>query len=207
MTTPHTHSCSAASAPHAPAGHKVEFALIDSNRLAAMGLQHMLHDIIPMVEITVFGSFEEFVVNEPERFMHCFVSSGIFFEHAAYFQRQAHRSIVLVQGDSYPRLAGLLTLNVCQPEAALARSILSLRQMGHQGDVSTVSELLTPREVEVAILLAKGLINKEVADRLNISLTTVISHRKNIMDKLHARSIADIIIYVVLHGLVALEEL
>ncbi|MCQ2266641.1 MAG: helix-turn-helix transcriptional regulator [Bacteroidaceae bacterium] len=188
--------------------HKVEFALIDSNRLAAMGLQHLLHEIIPMVEITAFVNFEEFVVSEPERFMHYFVSSGIFFEHAAYFQRQAHRSIVLVQGDAYPRLAGLVTLNVSQSEAGLARSILALHQMGHQGGTPLPEpELLSPREIEVAILLAKGLINKEVADRLHISLTTVISHRKNIMDKLHARSIADIIIYVVLHGLVALEDL
>lgn len=187
---------------------KVEFALIDSNRLAAMGLQHLLHEIIPMVEITVFVNFEEFVMSEPERFMHYFVSSGIFFEHAVYFQRQAHRSIVLVQGDAYPRLAGLVTLNVSQSEAGLARSILALRQMGHQGGTPLPEpELLSPREIEVAILLAKGLINKEVADRLHISLTTVISHRKNIMDKLHARSIADIIIYVVLHGLVALEDL
>lgn len=67
--------------------------------------------------------------------------------------------------------------------------------------------LLSAREVEVARLLAKGLINKEVADALNISLTTVISHRKNIMMKLHARSLADIIIYSVVNGLIDVGEL
>jgi DNA-binding NarL/FixJ family response regulator len=67
--------------------------------------------------------------------------------------------------------------------------------------------LLSQREAEVAILLSKGLINKEIADRLNISLTTVISHRKNIMDKLHARSLADIIIYVVMNNLADISEL
>ena len=67
--------------------------------------------------------------------------------------------------------------------------------------------LLTPRETEVAVLLSKGFINKEVADRLNINLTTVISHRKNIMDKLHARSLADIIVYVVMNGLAEVSEL
>ena len=55
--------------------------------------------------------------------------------------------------------------------------------------------------------LILGLINKEIADRLNISLTTVISHRKNIMDKLHARSLADIIIYVVMNNLADISEL
>ena len=43
---------------------------------------------------------------------------------------------------------------------------------------------LSIREIEVLILITKGLINKEIADKLHISLTTVISHRKNITEKL-----------------------
>ena len=66
---------------------------------------------------------------------------------------------------------------------------------------------MSPRETEVTILLAKGCINKEIADNLNIGLTTVITHRKNIMEKLHARSLADIIIYAVVNGLVDVGEL
>ena len=65
---------------------------------------------------------------------------------------------------------------------------------------------LTLREIEVATLLAKGLINKEVAERLNISMTTVITHRKNIMTKLEAHSLSDIIIYVVMNGYLDLGE-
>ncbi len=56
-------------------------------------------------------------------------------------------------------------------------------------------------------MLAKGHINKEIADLLNISVTTVITHRKNIMEKLHAHSLADIILYVVMNGLVDVGEL
>ena len=70
-----------------------------------------------------------------------------------------------------------------------------------------VPNLLSTRETEVAVLLAKGCINKEIADRLCISLATVISHRKSIMAKLRARSLADVIIYVVTHGLAPLDEL
>ena len=43
---------------------------------------------------------------------------------------------------------------------------------------------LSAREIEVLVLITKGLINKEIADKLNISLTTVITHRKNIVEKL-----------------------
>lgn len=41
---------------------------------------------------------------------------------------------------------------------------------------------LSAREIEVLRLVTKGLINKEIADKLHISLTTVISHRKNITE-------------------------
>ena len=55
--------------------------------------------------------------------------------------------------------------------------------------------------------MAQGYINKEVADRLNISTTTVITHRTHIMEKLRARSLADIIIYVVMNGLLDVGEI
>ena len=48
---------------------------------------------------------------------------------------------------------------------------------------------LSAREIEVLVLITKGLINKEIADKLNISLTTVISHRKNITEKLGIKSV------------------
>lgn len=76
-----------------------------------------------------------------------------------------------------------------------------------QGHSAPSSPLLSAREVEVAVLLCQGYINKEIAERLHISLATVISHRKNIMEKLHARSLADIIVYVVMNGLLDASEL
>jgi DNA-binding NarL/FixJ family response regulator len=47
---------------------------------------------------------------------------------------------------------------------------------------------LSPREAEVLALVAKGYINKEIADQLNLRLETVRSYLKSIYDKLHVRS-------------------
>ncbi len=191
----------------------LEIAIVDSNSLAAMGLQPILADMIPGVDVCVFNSFDELEAADEGRFVHYFVASRIYFEHAAFFRDGKRRVIVLVNGDL--QVAGVPTLNVCQTEKALVKALLAVHRQGHphgvprsEGRMEVVHErVLSSREVEVAILLAKGCINKEIADRLNIGLTTVITHRKNIMEKLHARSLADIIIYVVMNGLADVGEL
>ncbi|MBO7569189.1 MAG: response regulator transcription factor [Bacteroidaceae bacterium] len=187
-----------------------EIAIVDSNILAALGLQPLLTDLIPVAEVHIFISFDELQAADHGQFVHYFVASRLYFEHAAYFREKTRRAIVLVNGDL--QIAGVPTLNVCQTEQALIKSILGLHKMGHPNSQmpmrpQTSEPLLSAREVEVAILLAKGFINKEIAERLSISVTTVITHRKNIMDKLHARSLADVILYVVMNGLVDVGEL
>jgi DNA-binding NarL/FixJ family response regulator len=64
------------------------------------------------------------------------------------------------------------------------------------------SKILSDREIEVLSLIAQGLLNKEIADKLNISMTTVITHRKNIVEKLGMRTVSALTIYAVMHGYV-----
>ncbi len=193
--------------------HILSLAIADPNTLSAIGLQQIVSEMIPSVEIKTFGTFEELQAADNGQFAHYFIASRIYFEHTAFFRNNVHRSIVLVNGDMH--IQGVDTLNVCQSEKLLVKSLMSLHSQGH----ASVSQhrgyethqkngtLLSPREMEVTILLAKGLINKEIAHYLNISTTTVITHRKNIMEKLHARSLVDIIIYAVVNGLVDVGEL
>lgn len=195
----------------------LELAVIDNNILAALGMQQLLNDLIPTVEVSIFNGFGELEAADEGQYAHYFVSSRIYFEHVAYFRKLGRRAVVLVNGDM--QIAGMPTFNVCQSETALVKAIMSLYHRGHpqghpqthpqghlQGDADNKATL-SPRETEVAILLAKGLINKEIADKLNISLATAITHRKNIMEKLHARSLADIIVYVIMNGLADVGEL
>ena len=57
------------------------------------------------------------------------------------------------------------------------------------------------------VLIVRGYINKEIADRLNIGLTTVISHRKNIMEKLGLKSVSALTIYAVMNGYVDVDKI
>jgi DNA-binding CsgD family transcriptional regulator len=65
-------------------------------------------------------------------------------------------------------------------------------------DVSTLSD----REAEVLKFVAKGFSNKEIAEKLFISMHTVISHRKNITKKLGIKSISGLTVYAILNKLI-----
>jgi DNA-binding NarL/FixJ family response regulator len=61
---------------------------------------------------------------------------------------------------------------------------------------------LTARERETAQLLAEGLSNKEIATRLDISVKTAETHRTNVMRKIGAHSLADVVRYAIRNGIV-----
>lgn len=66
---------------------------------------------------------------------------------------------------------------------------------------------LSQRELDVLRLIALGLLNKEVADKLNISLNTVLSHRKNITAKLGIKTVSGLIFYCITHGYISADEI
>ena len=67
-------------------------------------------------------------------------------------------------------------------------------------------EALSEREKEILVGVAKGLLNKEIADQYNISIYTVISHRKNITRKTGIKSVAGLTVYALLNGLIDINS-
>ena len=65
---------------------------------------------------------------------------------------------------------------------------------------------LSLREKEVLIAVATGKTNKEIADELNISIHTVMTHRKNITSKTGIKSISGLTVYALLNNLVKQED-
>ncbi len=64
-------------------------------------------------------------------------------------------------------------------------------------------DLLTEREREILQLVAEGNTNKEVASLLNVSPTTVETHRTHILQKLSLHSVPDLILYAVRKGIIS----
>lgn len=63
---------------------------------------------------------------------------------------------------------------------------------------------LTPREKEIIVLVCDGLSNKEIADKLSISVRTVDCHKNNILQKLGLKSSVDLVKYALKNELVSL---
>ncbi|MFV0592522.1 MAG: response regulator transcription factor [Draconibacterium sp.] len=67
-------------------------------------------------------------------------------------------------------------------------------------------EQLSHRETDVLKLLVRGLSNKEIADQLNISVHTVVSHRKNIVQKTGIKSQSGLTIYAISNNIINIED-
>ncbi len=79
-----------------------------------------------------------------------------------------------------------------------------LNRAGRKKTGENFSSLLTARETEILQLVAEGLTNQEIAEKLFISPSTVDTHRKNIMAKLDIHSVAGLVKYAIRHKIVTL---
>ena len=107
-------------------------------------------------------------------------------------------STTVVDEDVLRQVDGVI--NIYDDEAALMRKVRAAVEQGETNPYSD-SHDLSERERDVLILVAKGMANKEIADRLNISIHTVMSHRKNITHKTGIKSVAGLTVYALLNNL------
>ena len=169
---------------------------------------------MPIMTVDTFGSFAELEANHPDDYFHYFVSMNIVIENRPFFSARRQKTIVLTLNldTTSPTEFHSLCINV--PETELVRSLLMLQQHAHSGGKHLPpmpqvlqQKILSDREIEVMALIVQGFINKEIAEQLNISLSTVITHRKNIMDKLGMKSVSALTIYAVMHGYVDINKI
>lgn len=199
---------------HMPSGRPL-VAIIDTNTLAALGLKQILQNVIPIMTVDTYGSFAELEANHPDQYIHYFVAMNIILQERQFFQERRRKTIVLtLQLEETAQLSEFHSLCINQPEPQLIRQLLILEQHAHRGGKNLPpmpqvlqQKILSDREIEVMSLIVQGYINKEIADKLNIGLATVITHRKNIMDKLGMKSVSALTIYAVMHGYVDINKI
>ena len=187
--------------------HAPEIAVVTTDLLTGLGLRSILEKIIPGAAVTVFTRPGTFGCTDRRRFYHFFVSSPVYRANRKLFDGIGQRTILLCEGEPDASLGGFHCLNILQDEAELVRDILRLHHNAHRHGhpvplPAPAAVALTPREKEVLACVSRGMTNRQIGIEMGISPTTVISHRRNITDKLGIRTVPGLTIYAVTHGLV-----
>lgn len=114
--------------------------------------------------------------------------------------------VVAVTGGRLPEVADRefdIVLSLFDtPEQILSR----LRETVSDDDDEDPKEL-SPRERDVIVGIVKGLSNKEIAAEINVSVNTVMTHRRNISRKLQIHSSAALTVYAIVKKLVRMDEI
>lgn len=88
----------------------------------------------------------------------------------------------------------------------LSKKISGLLNVPSEEEDLENQDALSQREKEIVICVVKGMTNKEIAEKLFLSIHTVITHRRNISKKLQIHSAAGLTIYAIVNKLVTLND-
>ncbi len=119
-----------------------------------------------------------------------------------------------------PEIPTVLVTSIQLPESAVKRHacVLSIYDsldtikkriknlLEPASDADSRGNDLSPREKEVILGIVKGLSNKEIAHEMNVSVNTIMTHRRNIASKLEIHSPAGLTIFAIATGLVKIED-
>lgn len=185
-----------------------QIAIILPDTLQSIGLQSLLTDYFPPVEISHYPTFEALSASGNDTFDYYFTNTTLFVLYADFFLPRRSRTMVLI--DKAEEERGLSTTNHITLRASQEIIIEQLEQLftgENTGTVNDNNKELSSRETDVLQLIVKGSTNKEIADRLNISLNTVLSHRKNITAKLGIKTVSGLTFYAIMNGIISGDDI
>lgn len=193
-----------------------KIAIAEPSSMLRTGLERMLHEL-PDAEV-VFSTdnlnslYARINALRPD----ILIVNPLLFDYAK-------RATLRAEFDQLPnlRLVGLVTAYIESQHQRQFAGIIELND-DFQRIKSTLNQVsnslqtdnedpdtdpLSDREKEVLICLSKGLKNNEIADTLNISVHTVITHRKNIVRKTGIKSVAALTVYAILNNLIEEKDI
>lgn len=99
------------------------------------------------------------------------------------------------------------TIELTDNKQKVINKMLNLLNNSEESSSQNENVDLSNREEDVLVCVAKGMTNKDISDYLNISVHTVITHRKNIVKKTGIKSVSGLTVYALLNNLVEESEI
>ncbi len=173
-------------------------AIVTSSTLAAVGLRYVLETYFN-TEAEIYPSGSALMVSRPERFDAYFVAPHVCMGCVDFFLPRKSKVVLLGNRDVENEL--FMSLDTDVPEGDLIDAVDACIACIGKNEQRGCEEL-TPRETDVLRCVARGLMNKEIADVLCISVNTVLTHRKNITAKLGIKTVSGLSLYAMMNGLI-----
>lgn len=174
-------------------------AVIGLSTIEFVGIKSMMHQLWEG-NIVHFPALN-FIVEDPDKYAGYIISSDGYILNRDFFRSRKQKTLIIIKDTDCNFDESKRDLIADQWDAVEIIHILSK----FIDDIDMKSSLpgeLSHREIEVLKMVATGLINKEIADKLCISVNTVITHRKNISAKLGVKSASALTIYAIMNGLI-----
>ena len=169
-----------------------QIAIILSDTLRSIGLQSLLTDYFPPVEVCYFPNFEMLSSTGSDTYDYYFTDSDTLVLNADFFLPRRNKTALLIDST----------------EETIIEQLQQLFTSDSSSNTTTENNKdLSSREVDVLQLIVKGITNKEIADKLNISLNTVLTHRKNITAKLGIKTVSGLTFYAIMNGIISGDDI
>lgn len=192
---------------------KIKVLLIEPSEIISLGMKEIIDRSSEFEVVSTLTSPELYnnlqtkpdvvvvnpvVVNYNERF-----------DVRSYFcTNNENISIVALTNNGYEESVMRLydgCINIYDNAKRVIQKLQSAVEEAQNNPKNDVNEL-SVRERDILIAVAKGKANKEIADEFNISIYTVISHRRNISRKLGINSVPGLTVYAIMNKLVDISD-
>ena len=186
-----------------------QIAIILSDTLRSIGLQSLLTDYFPPVEVCYFPNFEMLSSTGSDTYDYYFTDSDILVLNADFFLPRRNKTALLIDStEEHGALSSTNRITLRSSQETIIEQLQQLFTSDSSGNTTTESNKdLSSREVDVLQLIVKGITNKEIADKLNISLNTVLTHRKNITAKLGIKTVSGLTFYAIMNGIFSGDDI
>lgn len=177
----------------------LKVVILTNSPLTSLGLRALMAEslgVTPMVSDMSFLNSAS-TSREPDIFI---VDASILMARLSFFLPRKAKTLVLTTGESM--IEEFITLNTNGTQDEIVASLSNFYPDTNVNEEKSTTMTLTQREIEVLHLIASGRINKEIAQELNISINTVLTHRKNITAKLGIKSVSGLSFYAMMNGII-----
>ena len=185
-----------------------QIAIILSDTLRSIGLQSLLTDYFPPVEVCYFPNFEMLSSTGSDTYDYYFTDSDTLVLNADFFLPRRNKTALLIDStEEHGALSSTNRITLRSSQETIIEQLQQLFTSDSSSNTTTENNKdLSSREVDVLQLIVKGITNKEIADKLNISLNTVLTHRKNITAKLGIKTVSGLTFYAIMNGIISGER-